>query len=1436
MSGESARRSWRIEVTPPAGDPAEVFLEAEAGSSTDDLLRELDRLGFDSSKAHVGDAAVVAGATIGSLGLRHGSTITIGGPSGDAARDEPNTGHWFVALYGPDAGACFRLGESEKIVGRNHAAAISLADPLLSNQHLSVRVRNGVVEVEDLGSTNGTTIEGEPILPSDGWVGLEVDAYLRVGSSVCTVLEIGDEEVAVLGDDQAPDRSIQRRFRQAEERLPARLNPPTERDDDSTMSTTWWRSLTPVVSGVGFAVITGRWQYLLISVLAPVVFTFDALRRNRKTKERRAQLAKRYALELQVFEDNLAVTRHRETERSRRLGVGGGVGTMHCLLSHQRLWERSPSDDDFASVTVGLAALPSTVQVGTEDDFNRHHLVDVPLTTPLLTTGSLGVLGPQSRTTAVLRSMLVGLAASHSPSDLHVWLFSDGVRSSGWKFARWLPHAYVSDTTATIATTASDRNELWQSVRQELATRRAAVEAAHEAIALPIHLIVLDDSALVGEADLTDLLRNGPAYGIIAIVADSRRLPEGVAAQLTIGEYADDATFESRERPHVAAVRTAEMSTAVAERAAHALSDLRPATSAGSSAMESVVNLVDLLGIESIDSDQLVNRWRQLSPHTGAMVGVATDAPLRIDIADDGPHGLVGGMSGSGKTEFLMTFLTSLCLDNHPDDLAIVIVDFKGGVDHALTSTLPHVVGLSTNLQIDQFTRTITLLEAEQRRRQDLLAGVGGDLDAYRSARTSRPELPPLPRLLVIVDEFSELLASDEGRAHLGELVRVTRIGRALGVHLLLVTQNFEGQLPPQVEANAGLRVCLRVMKEGHSKVVLDSGVAATISDRDIGRAYARLSGGDLVEFQTARVAGRRSDLNEGTPPVSLALAPWQSRCRQQAKRREAKPPVEQTDMYRLIEVMTEAAAATGWQSSAVPWPSELPDSLSLRSILDSKRPNGGVQIGMQDVPERQTQLPFSIPDSSEQLLMIGAANSAATEAALAFATSAALTESPTSLHIHGIDLEAGGLARLSSFPHVGTIATRNEALALKVVKHLLGVAASRRALLMSSGATTVAEHERQTGTLLPTQLLIVLGADRLARRVDDELAQLASSLQSLMAESVGTGIRIILVGQPVIAETRLGSAVDHRLLFRMPGETRASTYGSPRELEVELEHHGRCVDSLSKRLVQIAHPTGSDDVAGSLQKLGERLTSATASLEGERAKRQIDVTWPYPMASIRAADLRLPHDVPIAVPVSVDLIDGAIEWFDAGEDGPVLAITGGPKSGRSSALAGIAHMSRQSGFTTVGVATSRRSPLLDQLAPHFDLVVEAVSTDEILRAVAKAAPSTRCVVLIDDANRLDSGAVDLSAVASNNAVAALVLSGPIDFFDGRTDLRRQLPSKLNGLLLAPSGFADGAAVGLVGRLAEEHRLNPKAGRGLLVVRGEAKPVQMPLVPTSSGR
>ena len=504
------------------------------------------------------------------------------------------------------------------------------------------------------------------------------------------------------------------------------------------------------------------------------------------------------------------------------------------------MWERAASDDDFMSVPVGLAAIPSAIVAEDPDDALPEQQWGTPVENNLLRTGSLGIVGPPDRARSVARGVVMNLVTTHSPAEVRLWILTTDTAAADWGFARWLPHTYEGADACRIAVTETDRAQLTKSIKALLDTRAEIAGergAERESVQLPVHVVIVDGTDLLQPGELAELLGSGPRYGIVGVTIDPRLAPEGLGATLTLTDAADLGRFDSRHQHRLEGVILPEVAPAVAERAARRMASLRPATDEDGSQMGSVCHLVDIDRLGDITDDQLVERWRTQSPNSVATVGMSGDVPMRVDLVADGPHGLVGGTSGSGKTEFLKTLFLSLCVNNHPDDLSIVIVDFKGGVDHdGFPGAAPcHRRGHQPR------PRTVRADGLAAAGRADATPGAararrGQQLVSYRVARAERPELPPLPRLVVVVDEFGELLASEGGRERLKELESITRIGRALGLHLLLVTQNFENSLPPQIDANAGLRICLRVQKPSHSKAVLDSGVAATINDRSIGR------------------------------------------------------------------------------------------------------------------------------------------------------------------------------------------------------------------------------------------------------------------------------------------------------------------------------------------------------------------------------------------------------------------------------------------------------------------------------------------------------------------------------------------------------------------------------------------------------------------------
>ncbi len=1409
--------TWRLSLRDPRGMSHDLHVQGAVSSTTAALVEELASLGFRARPLGVNGRALTDATTLLDAGLQSGDTMSCG--SLGAPETLAGVGWYLVAVSGPDSGRWARLSPDEPCAVGRSGNGLALDDPLLSARHCEVTSSETGVVIADCGSTNGTYVEGVELSEP---AGLEPGRYVQAGSTVLTVVEITADDIAVLGAPDGPDRVLPRQYRRALSPLPASLDAPRAFDDDhSAGGSGWWRALIPLVTGVGFAVITGRWIFLLIIAIAPVIVGFDAWRRARGTSAKEARKRQRIEAALADFRQRLAELRRVELRRSRNTAAIGGLSTLCAMARMSTLWERSPGDDDFLTVGVGLATMPSPIVASGAEPDGTELMWGTPVSTNLVLTGSLAIVGETARSRAVARGLVLSLAAHHSPGDLRISVVTDDSDGAEWGFSRWLPHAFLGDQGCRVAADADSRARLLAATLQLLETRRelASQASATEGVPMPVHLIIIDNTSLVSSTELTELLVDGPALGIVGLTLDSRLAPEGVGATLTVTGAADTCVFQSRHQPRVEGLAIALLAPDIAERAARRLAGLRAAVAEEADVAGGVVHLVDLIGGPPLDADTIRERWSSISPHTEVTVGMAANTPMRVDIVGDGPHGLVGGTSGSGKTEFLKTLFCALAINNHPDDLSIVIVDFKGGVDHEAVKPLPHVIDVATNLDIEQFRRTVVLLKAESRRRQDLLASAGAsNIDSYRMVRRSRPDLPSLPRLLVVVDEFGELLASEGGREQLKELESITRIGRALGLHLLLVTQNFDGNLPPQIDANAGMRVCLRVQKPAHSKAVLDSGVAATISDRHVGRAFARFHGRDLTEFQTARVAGRRRDLVTTASPVSARMVPFATLATPPATQRPEDVPVEETDMYVLLQSISAAAAATGWTKSSVPWPASLPEHVSLAALAE--RCETGVPVGVADVPTEQRRAMVTLTDRDQQVVFLGGPNAPLADLLAMYATSLAITHSADDVHLYAIDLAGRGLASLAELPHCGAVAVRNEALALRIIRWVAQTAAERKVMIASTGSSTVWDHAKVTGNLPPQIVLMVSGADSVLNS-DGSSGNLLGPLLSLISEAVGVRIQIVLSGLPKIVAHRLGMNIERRFVFRLADPAELGTAGVAKSAAADLRVDRRAVEPATGQVVQfaqVAEPGGSE---GSV--IG-RLAVGLAPARLRPPRRFADVSWPLPWEQVSRRELVAPPHLLAPLPIGIGAEDGEWMWIDAEEDGPVFAVTGSPKSGRSLAMAAIARLAVTQGFAVVNVMLSRRSPL----ATSGDRAL-ACRVDPLGLADALETTPGRVLILLDDLQRLlDPTCIEM-AMAYRDRVTMIVAGSP-DLLSSRVGVLRSLPNASSGLLLAPSGAHDGAAVGLR-RLAPEWMSNPRPGRGLLAIAGEAAEIQMPLVP-----
>ncbi|HQV84185.1 MAG TPA: FtsK/SpoIIIE domain-containing protein, partial [Ornithinibacter sp.] len=460
-----------------------------------------------------------------------------------------------------------------------------------------------------------------------------------------------------------------------------------------------------------------------------------------------------------------------------------------------------------------------------------------------------------------------------------------------------------------------------------------------------------------------------------------------------------------------------------ADRVARALAPLRSAEG-GVGSLPRSISLSQAVAAD-LSPPALAARWRARarSGTPTAVVGVTADGLFSIDLVHDGPHVLIGGTTGSGKSEFLRTLVTSLALACPPEDLTFVLVDFKGGAAFGPCASLPHVVGLVTDLDEHLVSRALRSLGAELRRRERIFATVGAsDLEGYH--RAQGPGTESVPRLVIVIDELKALV--DEVPDFVSGLVRLAALGRSLGVHLVLATQRPSGAVTAEIQANVNLRIAFRVRDRTDSVDILEDPAAAGVRSSTPGRALSRGGDGILVMFQAATL----SDGDSAAEPFLRVSAPdVQEDARMPAPSVHAVTP--------LVDAARRAHALRGGAAPRTPWLPPLPDLVHPVSepSIPAHDPAPRATIGLVDEPEHQQVSPLVWTPGDGSWLLSGRPGSGRTTALRTLVLSLARRLPSDRLHIHVIDPSAA-LADLEALPHVGTrlTPTRRRSLAALIV------------------------------------------------------------------------------------------------------------------------------------------------------------------------------------------------------------------------------------------------------------------------------------------------------------------------------------------------------------------------------------------------------------------
>jgi S-DNA-T family DNA segregation ATPase FtsK/SpoIIIE len=787
--------------------------------------------------------------------------------------------------------------------------------------------------------------------------------------------------------------------------------------------------------------------------------------------------------------------------------------TLWPIPMSQRLWERRPGDADFAMVRIGvgpqdlatpiippqsrpLEDLDPMCALALRRFVTRYATVnDLPVAMALDGFARVYLRGDPDRCRGLVRAMLAQVGALHAPDDILVAVCAARGRLPSWEWVKWMPHALHprrTDALGNLRLVATTVTGLEAMLDDVVANRpRFSATSAEPRVGGPHVVVVLDGGEVVGS---DHLMTEGGVEGVTVLDLSTPppRILDPSVLVLEIDENGTlhTATYESR-----AEVGAADrLGVEEVESLALQLTPLRLSqTARGELRITSEIGLAELLEISDPYELDTAQTWAP-RPHRDRLrvpLGIAPDGtPVDLDLKESaqdgmGPHGLLIGATGSGKSELLRTLVLALAVSHSPETLNFVLVDFKGGATFTKLDALPHTSAVITNLadELPLVDRMTDAINGELLRRQELLRKAGNYVSQrdYEKARAAGAQLAPLPSLLIICDEFSELLSAKPD--FIDMFVQIGRVGRSLGVHLLLASQRLEEGRLRGLDTHLSYRIGLRTFSAVESRIVLGD-TAAYELPRSPGHGYLKYGTEPLVRFRAAYVSGvyRRGGDAATIEGAEDRVLEYTTQYLAPRIADERPTPVADLDDgasgESLLDILADRMRGRGTPAHQV-WLPPLKEPPTLDELLpplgltgdrgftvESAQLRGALRavIGIIDKPLEQRRDPFwlDLGGSAGHVIVVGGPQSGKSTLLRGLLVSLALCHTPHEVQFYCLDFGGGSLAGLRDLPHVGGVANRLDTGEVRrTVAEVAQLLAERERLFAANGIDSIATFRR---------------------------------------------------------------------------------------------------------------------------------------------------------------------------------------------------------------------------------------------------------------------------------------------------------------------------------------------------------------------------------------
>ncbi len=914
-------------------------------------------------------------------------------------------------------------------------------------------------------------------------------------------------------------------------------------------------------SGKRFVISIATTLITMISALLwPIVTNwYNKKRLQRREKKRQ----KKYSEYLEKKKQEIEIVKGRQKQALIEAAPSLDDCRIVIETKPRTLWQKNIEDDDFLDVRLGIGNVNSNIKINypeetfsidEEDNLltklkevvNESFVInDVPLSINLVNNNKLGVIGNPTLSKQFIDNLFLQIMAFHSYTELKIIVYTK--EKDRWDYLKILPHCWDNQKTVRyFATNLEELSSITFEIEKSFDLRVAKDEDSKvEDLGSdqsdqpiykeykPYYLIFTDDINTIRH---TSFIKKVIAYkknvGFSLIMLNDRlsTLPSETSTFINVEEQKCGLVTNDLGQENQLQFKADSIGNIDVYECARKLANIPIMVEKAKYELPASLPFLEMYGVGKVEQLNILDRWINNNPVNSLSVPIGVDQSgelFKMDIHEKayGPHGLVAGTTGSGKSEWIVTYILSLAINFHPDELQFVLIDYKGGglalsfENSELGIKLPHLAGTITNLDKSEISRAVSSLESELKRRQALFNEAReklkeGSMNIYKYQQFYRKKMldTPLSHLLIICDEFAEL--KQQQPEFMDSLISISRIGRSLGVHLILATQKPSGVVNDQIWSNSKFKVCLKVQDKGESNEVLKKPDAAFL--KQVGAFYLEVGNDDFYSLGQSAWAGAKyypSDFLkkkvdqsvQSIDNIGKIVNSYDVNADTSPKENKGEQLINIVQYIDTLCKKETIVAKQLWLNNVNP--------ISYLSDLVKKYGHKfssykyNIAVGEYDEPRRQEQGLLEIDISKGNIGLIGQPGSGKENFISTLMWSSMIEHTPHELNYYVIDYGAETLKKYSKFPHVGEVLLQSDADKVVDLLQMILEELEKRKTLFSDYNGSFEYYNKASGLHLPLVMLVINGFDVLI----ETMPRLEDVFDSLFRDAPRYGIEIVV-------------------------------------------------------------------------------------------------------------------------------------------------------------------------------------------------------------------------------------------------------------------------------------------------------------------------------------